>query len=394
MRTLSIGRLAGLGLLALAAGCGMPEGPGAPPPTAAAPGPGSVVDDRELVALVADGAAADRLAAAASARGLTVSSRDALAYPGLVMLTLRLPVGRDGATAIRELEAAIPGSTVGFNHAYRPEAEGVGAPRLYANALMRWPDAGCAAHLPAIGMIDTPVDAVAARAAGVSLVQRRFGDGAAPADHGTAVVELLAGAGRLHGAEVLAAAAVGSVPAQAPAAGVDDIMRAASWLGEEGVRLVNVSLAGPYNKILDRGLAAAAANGMIIVAAAGNDGEGAGPRYPAAFDFVIAVTAVDAALKSYRRAPRGAHIDFAAPGVDVFVPLGGGRYMTGTSFAAPFVTALIAADPAAAAAPDAGAVERALAASAVDLGPAGVDTTFGAGLPVARSACRTPGANG
>lgn len=394
MRDLGIGRLASLGVVALAAGCAMPERHSAPPPAAAAPGPGSVVDDQELVALVADAAAADRLAAAASARGLAVSARDALAYPGLVMLTLRLPAGGDGATAIRELEAAIPESTVGFNHAYRPEAEGVGAPQLYANALMRWPEAGCAARLSAIGMIDTPVDGVAARAVGVSLVQRRFGDGAAPTEHGTAVVELLAGVGRLHGAEVLAAAAVGSVPSQAPAAGVDDIMRAASWLGAEGVRLVNVSLAGPYNKILNRGLAAAAANGMIIVAAAGNDGAGAGPRYPAAFDFVIAVTAVDAELASYRRAPQGAHIDFAAPGVDVFVPIGGGRYMTGTSFAAPFVTALVAADSAAAAAPDADGVKSALAQSALDLGPSGVDPIFGAGLPVARASCRPPDANG
>ena len=60
---------------------------------------------------------------------------------------------------------------------------------------------------------------------------------------------------------------------------------------------------------------------MVIVAAAGNDGLAAPPRYPAAFDFAIAVTAVDAELDAYDRAPRGEHIDFAAPGVDVFVPL-------------------------------------------------------------------------
>ena len=145
------------------------------------------------------------------------------------------------------------------------------------------------------------------------------------------------------------AAVVGNVPDADPAAGVDAIMRAIDWLHGSGVRLVNVSLAGPYNKILDRGLAAAADRGMVIVAAVGNDGPGAPPRYPAAFDFVIAVTAVDADLAAYARAPRGSYVDFAAPGVDVFVPLAGsGRYMTGTSIAAPFVTALIASSPEAA----------------------------------------------
>lgn len=392
MKTVGAGWLVGFGFVTLAAGCvpaGL-EGPQAPPGT---PGSADLVDDRELVALVADATAADRLAEVAVSRGLDIAARDALAYPGLVMLTLRLPEGRDGAATIREIETAAPGSTVGFNHAYRPDAgEAVdGAPRLYANALIRWPDAGCAARLRSIGMIDTPVDAAAARADGVSLMQRPFGDGLAPTQHGTAVLTIIVGEGRLKGADVFVAAAVGSVASQRPAAGVDDIMRATSWLGEEGVRLVNVSLAGPYNKILDRGLGAAAEKGMIIVAAAGNDGAGAPPRYPAAFDFAIAVTAVDADRASYQRAPRGAHIDFAAPGVDVFVPVDGGRYMTGTSFAAPFVTALIAADSAAAAARDAAAAGRALATNAVDLGSAGVDTIFGAGLPVAPDNCRQSG---
>ena len=170
-----------------------------------------------------------------------------------------------------------------------------------------------------------------------------------------------------------------------PAAGVDDIMRAIDWHFDQGVRVVNVSLAGPYNKILDRGLHAAADRGMVIVAAAGNDGAGAPPRYPAAFDFVIAVTAVDADLRAYDRAPRGDHIDFAAPGVDVFVPVGGGRYLTGTSISAPFVTALIAADPASRNLRSAREARDNLSRSTLDLGAIGRDDTFGTGLATARS---------
>ena len=117
------------------------------------------------------------------------------------------------------------------------------------------------------------------------------------------------------------------MPGADPAAGVDDIVRAVDWLHSQGVRVVNISLAGPYNKILDRGLEAAAERGMVIVAAAGNEGAGAPPRYPAAFDYVIAVTAVDADLRVYRRAGAGDHIDFAAPVPNV-VPDSGPRLGT------------------------------------------------------------------
>ena len=83
------------------------------------------------------------------------------------------------------------------------------------------------------------------------------------------------------------------------------------------------------------------------------------------------------------------YVDFAAPGVDVFVPLdGSGRYMTGTSIAAPFVTALIASSPEAATLGSVAAVRASLARDAVDLGAAGNDDTFGAGLARAPQSCR------
>jgi len=240
-------------------------------------------------------------------------------------------------------------------------------------------------------VIDTALDPAAPPAsAGAAISTRDFTEAGASGDsaHGTAVAELIAGPGRLSGARLYHAAVVGDVEAADPAAGVDDILRAVGWLADQGVGVVNVSLAGPYNKILDRGLAAAAERGMVVVAAAGNFGDAAPPRYPAAFDYAIAVTAVDAALEPYDRAPRGEHIDIAAPGVDVFVPAGG--YMTGTSVAAPFVTAAIAADPASAGR-DPADVRRQLLAAARDLGPTGRDTTFGAGLATAPPSC--PGAS-
>jgi subtilisin family serine protease len=159
-------------------------------------------------------------------------------------------------------------------------------------------------------------------------------------------------------------------------------VRAIDWMHASGARLVNISLAGPYNKILDRALQSAVGKGMVIVAAAGNSGANSPPRYPAAFDSVIAVTAIDVEGKVYDNAVRGAQIDFAAPGVDVFVATGeSGKYVSGTSIAAPFVTARIAADQAAMASKGSREVVEALAKSAVDLGSPGRDAVYGYGVP-------------
>jgi len=75
-------------------------------------------------------------------------------------------------------------------------------------------------------------------------------------------------------------------------------------------------------------------------------------------------------------------VDFAAPGVRVWTPgpTATGSYHTGTSFAAPFVTAAVAARLAEGAKPEADGIAEGLAATAVDLGAPGRDPIFGRGL--------------
>ena len=60
---------------------------------------------------------------------------------------------------------------------------------------------------------------------------------------------------------------------------------------------------------------------------------------------VIAVTAVDKNLRGYIHANHGDYIDVAAPGVEIWTALPGvlEGYQSGTSFAAPHVTAILAA---------------------------------------------------
>jgi subtilisin family serine protease len=110
------------------------------------------------------------------------------------------------------------------------------------------------------------------------------------------------------------------------------------------VKLVNMSFSGPQDPLLERRIDRLRAEGMVFTAAAGNDGLAAGPSYPAAYPDVIAVTAIDKKMRIYPSANRGDYIDLAAPGVHIWtaLPKSKAGYMSGTSFAAPFVTAMLA----------------------------------------------------
>lgn len=373
-------RLAGaIGALGLLGGCAV--GPNDVPP----PAP-DVFDASQVLALVQSADAARNLEAAAEARGYRRLDSTPLEALDLELLSFRLPPDRTGAEAIAELEAAAAGSTVGLNHAYATQ-QGTGGRSLdYADDLLNWPAGGCPAAVP-VGLIDTALDPDAPALAGVEIVARSFvADADGPTRHGTEVATVLADPRRLRGATLYSAAVVSGRDGETGRAGVDTLLKALDWLADEGVSLVNVSLAGPYNKLLDQAMAQAQDRGLVVVAAVGNDGRGADPRYPAAFERAIAVTAVDADGRVYRDAVRGAHVDIAAPGVDVRVEAQGARFVTGTSIAAPFVTARLAADPAFAAS-GVDAARDLLATTARDLGPAGVDETFGAGLLTAEGIC-------
>ncbi len=111
---------------------------------------------------------------------------------------------------------------------------------------------------------------------------------------------------------------------------------------DNGARIVNLSLAGPTSTPdLEDAVRYARAHGVLIVAAAGNDGAdlSTSPTYPAAYgeDNVlgIAATTRDGGLSSVSDYGPGA--DIAAPGEQILSTSAGGGYewRTGTSMAAP-----------------------------------------------------------
>ena len=106
----------------------------------------------------------------------------------------------------------------------------------------------------------------------------------------------------------------------------------------------NMSLMGPQDDLVHARIASMARKGKAFVGAAGNGGPHAPAGYPAAYEEVIAVTAVDGKGGNWDHANRGAYIDVAAPGVQIRTALPGDKegVLSGTSFAAPFVTAAVA----------------------------------------------------
>ncbi len=105
-----------------------------------------------------------------------------------------------------------------------------------------------------------------------------------------------------------------------------------------------MSFAGPKDALIERGLAASAAKGIVLVAAAGNAGPKSPPLYPAANPNVIAVSATDAQDKLFAASNRGNYIAIAAPGVEIFLPAPDEKYQmtSGTSFSAAYISGLAA----------------------------------------------------
>ena len=330
----------------------------------------------------------DAATAALQEAGATLRRYRDLSRLGIRFAAFELRGGEAALARARTIiEEVAPRTTLGVHHIY-DLAQGV--PRVYA-ARMIGDDAPGACPLGqhrAIGLIDGPVDAGHPALLGARGVSHSFlteTDRQPGLDHGTAIAALLVGEdpegplrGFAPGADLYAASSFSEIRQQ-PGADIERIAAAIEWLLRQDVRLINMSFAGPENPVLADILTRAAGRGVVMIAAAGNDGRERA-AYPAAHPAVIAVTAVDASFRRYRAANFGDHIEFAAPGVDLFVASEhGGGYASGTSYAAPIVTGL-AARMGAGGGLSADALRARLRGSAVDLGPDGFDSEFGWGL--------------
>ncbi len=112
----------------------------------------------------------------------------------------------------------------------------------------------------------------------------------------------------------------------------------------DGVDIINISL-GFYedSELLHDAVKKAIAHDITVVASAGNNSTDE-PYYPSSYDGVLRITAINQAGNVANFSNIGSGVDFAAPGVKIKTANMNGGYSTvdGTSFAAPFVSALAA----------------------------------------------------
>lgn len=186
----------------------------------------------------------------------------------------------------------------------------------------------------------------------------------------------------------------------------------AAWVAEaiiyaanNGARIINLSVGGPELTHLEQlAIDFAHSQGVLVVAAAGNEGRELSDYGPAGADHVLTVAATGPGDERLKASNWGAQVDLAAPGQDIvglrapatdlmttadrdgYVPrsqfVGEDQLYyraTGTSFAAPLVAGtaslLLAAKPGL----SGDQLERMLVNSAQDIGPPGIDQLTGYG---------------
>ncbi|MBX0325408.1 S8 family serine peptidase [Halomicroarcula sp. F13] len=119
-----------------------------------------------------------------------------------------------------------------------------------------------------------------------------------------------------------------------------DVAAGLEWVADQGYDVGSLSLGGPKSSTIKDACQYAYDRGVLLVAAAGNDGSDVEGTAPATYSTVMAISATDdtdgfASFSNY-----GSDIELAAPGVDVYSTYNGGGYETlsGTSMACPHVS--------------------------------------------------------
>ncbi len=216
--------------------------------------------------------------------------------------------------------------------------------------------------------------------------------------HGTHVAGTIAAHGKILGvapaARVLAVKVLnqqGSGTYQGITAG---LKYAREWKGPQGqrVNVVNMSLGGPEpDKEMYQEIILTINAGILVVCAAGNEGDGKQETreiaFPAYYDETIAVGAINMQTRAANFSNTNNHIDLVAPGVETYSTYPGGRYvkLSGTSMAAPHISGAAALiysryKKRFGTFPTPGTVGLLLKYLSIDLGEVGFDELYGYGV--------------
>ena len=326
---------------------------------------------------------------AAKVYGFRLIEKSKLQSLNLSLNRFRTPAGFSVKRARRILASRFPASSVDANHHFQIQDQATF--RVTARLASDWGPASptCGRGIR-IGIIDTAVDLNHSALRGQKITQQSFhhqGQMMGPSGHGTSIAGMLVGkptwGGLLPGAQLFAANVYGLRRDGVMVGSAASLAQGIDWLVKNKVHVINLSLAGTNNKIVHNAIQKAANKGIAIVAAAGNWGQGSKRAYPAAFSEVLAVTALSSDRKQLASfASHGDYIDFAAPGSHIWAPVsgGGGRYQSGTSFAAPYISVLAALHTSQGSGKSADKLRKAFLLQTVDMGAKGKDPKFGYGI--------------
>lgn len=310
------------------------------------------------------------LVARAESLGFGVLEARELVSIGSVVARLRRPEGVSSSAALELLRTREPASPSGFNYVYRSTSAEADEPFDEQRG-------GAAVSAPAGPRIGV-IDGFSGRAVSVWQVERLTSEPALKG-HGETVTNILlrdlSDIYRVEPERMLLLDVMRQHD-DAAAADVAALVLAFDRLVTERTDLANLSLAGPDHPALRRAVEMSLRRGMIIVAAVGNEGPAAPPAFPAAYDGVVGVAAVDSAGRPYLYSGRGSHVDIAALGVEQSSD-GAGRELVGTSYAAPRVSALLASQHVPG---NKTSIDAILAAFAEDAGAPGRDPIYGVGI--------------
>ncbi len=324
--------------------------------------------------------------------GLTRISSENFPLIGATFGLFRIADGRPYETVRREFAAdgSVRSVQPNFRYVLQDQKSAIpseGDPAQYALAKLRLPQAHTLVHGAnvTVAVIDSGIDARHPELAdSVADNFDALGSAEGPHVHGTGIAGAIVAHARLMGsapqARIIAIRAFGGANSSAESSSYI-ILRSLNYAAEHGAQIVNMSFAGPKDAVIERAIAATAARGLVLIAAAGNAGAKSPPLYPAANPNVIAVSATDQQDRLFTASNRGNYIAIAAPGVDIFLPAPDGKYQmtSGTSFSAAYVSGVAALllERNYALKPE--ALRMTLTKTARDLGSPGRDELFGDG---------------
>ena len=153
-----------------------------------------------------------------------------------------------------------------------------------------------------------------------------------------------------------------------------------TYLADRGAKIISMSLGGGASTTLQTAVRSAASRDVLLLAAAGNDGNSTA-NYPAAYPEVVSVAATDRRDSKASFSNANADVEIAAPGADILSTWSSSdssyNTISGTSMSTPHVSGVAALIRGRAG--SASATRSKLQASVDDLGTPGRDPQFGFG---------------